>query len=96
MDCPHFETMTLDVAPSGDGCVECLATGGRWLHLRRCLACGHIGCCDSSPGRHASAHARTTEHALVQSFEPGEEWIWCFVDEVGVEIEGAPASPSHP
>jgi uncharacterized UBP type Zn finger protein len=96
MDCTHFETMTLDTAPSGDGCVECLAAGGHWVHLRRCLACGHIGCCDSSPGRHASAHARTTGHPLVQSYEPGEEWIWCFVDEVGVEIEGAAPSPSHP
>ena len=63
---------------------------------RRCLACGHIGCCDNSPGRHASAHARSTSHPLVQSFEPGEEWIWCYADEVGVEIEGAPPSPSRP
>ena len=95
MDCTHLETMRLDVAPSGNGCVECLATGGHWLHLRRCLACGHIGCCDSSPGRHAHLHAGTDSHPLVQSFEPGEEWIWCFVDEIGVEIEDAAPSPSH-
>jgi uncharacterized UBP type Zn finger protein len=96
MDCAHLESMTLDVAASGDGCVECLATGGRWVHLRRCLACGHIGCCDSSPGRHATAHFHEVGHPVVQSFEPGEEWIWCFADEIGVEIEGAAPSPSHP
>jgi hypothetical protein len=95
MDCTHLETMQLGVAPSGDGCVECLASGGHWLHLRRCLACGHVGCCDSSPGRHARAHGRTASHPLVQSYEPGEEWIWCFVDEIGLEIEGAAPSPSH-
>jgi hypothetical protein len=96
MVCDHLRTVDTGVAPSGDGCVECLASGGRWVHLRRCLACGHVGCCDSSPGRHARAHAAGTDHAVVQSFEPGEEWIWCFVDEEAVEIAGAPPSPSHP
>jgi hypothetical protein len=95
MECPHFETMSLDVPASGDGCVECLATGGHWLHLRRCLTCGHIGCCDSSPGRHATAHFHASDHPVVQSYEPGEEWIWCFVDSVAVEIEGAEPSPAH-
>jgi len=64
------------VPPSGTGCVECDAAAGWWLHLRRCAACGHIGCCDDSPAQHASAHARTTGHPLIQSFEPGESWFW--------------------
>ncbi len=96
MTCEHLEDVDTDAAASGAGCVECLATGGHWLHLRRCLACGHIGCCDSSPGRHATAHFGSSSHPVVQSFEPGEEWIWCFVDEAAIEITGAPPSPSHP
>ena len=69
------------IAPSGTGCVECLASDGWWFHLRRCAGCGHIGCCDSSPNRHASAHFAQTEHPVIRSFEPGEDWRWCFVDE---------------
>ncbi|MFJ1735195.1 UBP-type zinc finger domain-containing protein [Streptomyces sp. NPDC088254] len=65
-----------DVPPSGAGCVECDAAGGWWFHLRRCASCGHIGCCDSSPGRHTTAHWKATGHPLVRSFEPGEEWFW--------------------
>jgi Zn-finger in ubiquitin-hydrolases and other protein len=64
--------------PSGEGCVECLAAGGWWLHLRRCARCGHIGCCDSSPSQHASRHAREAAHPVIRSFEPGEEWFWDF------------------
>jgi Zn-finger in ubiquitin-hydrolases and other protein len=64
------------VAPSGTGCVECDATGGWWVHLRRCAECGHVGCCDSSPSQHASAHAAQSGHPIVQSFEPGETWFW--------------------
>ncbi|MFE6280839.1 UBP-type zinc finger domain-containing protein [Streptomyces sp. NPDC057877] len=64
------------VPPSGSGCVECDADGGWWFHLRRCAACGHIGCCDSSPAQHATAHFRATGHPLVRSYEPGEEWFW--------------------
>lgn len=64
------------VPPSGTGCVECLANQGWWFHLRRCAACGHIGCCDSSPMQHASAHAKATGHPFVTSFEPGEDWYW--------------------
>ena len=67
--------------PSGDGCVECDATGGWWLHLRRCAACGHIGCCDSSPSQHASAHAALSGHGIVRSFEPGEDWFWDYESE---------------
>ncbi|MGA3146668.1 MAG: UBP-type zinc finger domain-containing protein [Acidimicrobiales bacterium] len=64
------------VPPSGDGCVECLASGGWWLHLRRCAKCGHIGCCDTSPSQHATAHAKGTEHSVIRSYEPGEDWFW--------------------
>jgi hypothetical protein len=64
------------VPPSGTGCVECDAIGGWWFHLRRCAQCGHIGCCDSSPSQHASAHAKSTGHAIIRSFEPGEDWFW--------------------
>ena len=93
--CSHLDTIT-DAPPSDDGCTDCLAIGGRWLHLRRCASCGHVGCCDSSPNRHASAHAAGTEHAVAQSFEPGEDWFWCYVDEVGFELDGHADSPSHP
>jgi uncharacterized UBP type Zn finger protein len=100
MTCTHLEALEVSngvagVAPGTDGCVDCLAVGGRWLHLRRCLACGHVACCDSSPNKHATAHFEASEHPLVQSFEPGEEWIWCYLDEEGFEVEGLVSSPSH-
>ncbi|SDL90293.1 UBP-type zinc finger domain-containing protein [Arthrobacter sp. ok362] len=66
----------VSVPPSGTGCVECEAGGGWWLHLRRCAQCGHIGCCDNSPSQHATAHARSTGHRVIRSFEPGENWFW--------------------
>ena len=69
------------VPPSGEGCAECTATEGWWFHLRRCATCGHIGCCDSSPAQHATAHWRATGHPVMQSFEPGEDWGWHFVAE---------------
>jgi uncharacterized UBP type Zn finger protein len=93
--CSHLDP-AFDAPPSGTGCVECLATGGHWVHLRRCVECGHIGCCDNSPGRHATGHFGSTRHPLIQSFEPGEEWFWCYVDEVAFELEDRPASPAHP
>ncbi|MFF5207494.1 ubiquitin carboxyl-terminal hydrolase 14 [Streptosporangium sp. NPDC000396] len=78
--CEHL-AQTQDPAPlTPEGCEECLRAGGRWVHLRRCLTCGHIGCCDSSPGKHATAHYKGTDHPVVASFEPGEEWRWCYVD----------------
>ena len=83
-DCTHLDTI-VEVDPSGDGCVECLATGGRWVHLRMYQACGHVGCCDNSPGKHATGHFQATNHPLIQSFEPGEDWGWCYVDEVFLE-----------
>ena len=73
----HNEGVNPSVAPSGTGCVECLATAaGWWLHLRRCAECGHIGCCDNSPGQHATGHFRSTGHPIIASFEPGEEWFY--------------------
>lgn len=71
-----------DIPPSGEGCVECDELGGWWIHLRRCANCGHVGCCDSSLGRHATAHFRATGHRYVQSFEPGEDWYWDYVAEL--------------
>jgi hypothetical protein len=70
----------VEVPPSGPGCVECLAADGWWVHLRRCAACGHVGCCDSSPHQHATAHYEDTGHPLVQSFEPGEDWYYDYRD----------------
>lgn len=72
------------VPPSGPGCVECDETGGWWVHLRRCAQCGHVGCCDSSPSQHATAHHRATGHPVVQSYEPGEDWFWDYAREQGV------------
>jgi uncharacterized UBP type Zn finger protein len=94
--CNHLDQLAVNAAPGGEGCVDCLAIGGRWVHLRRCLSCGHIGCCDSSPNHHATAHFGATQHPLVQSFEPGEDWIWCYADEVGFEVDDLAGSPSHP
>ena len=70
------------VQPSGPGCVECEATGGWWFHLRRCAHCGHVGCCDSSPNKHATAHWQQTQHPVMRSLERGEEWGWCYPDAV--------------
>lgn len=88
--CTHLDTID-SVTPSGQGCVECLATGGRWVHLRVCMECGHVGCCDSSPGKHATAHFHQLGHPLVQSYEPGEKWWWCYLDETVFEVASAPS-----
>ncbi|TYP90311.1 UBP-type zinc finger domain-containing protein [Blastococcus xanthinilyticus] len=80
--------------PSGPGCVECEQTGGWWFHLRRCARCGHIGCCDSSPQQHARAHAASTGHPVIRSFEPGEDWFWHFGEERAV-AGAALAPPQH-
>ena len=80
--CSHLDEVH-DVEPSTTaGCEDCLAEGTRWVHLRECLTCGHVGCCDSSPRRHATAHWHASNHPLVRSFEPGEEWGWCYTDEL--------------
>jgi hypothetical protein len=86
--CTHLDAVELlDVPANVAGCEECLAGGGRWLHLRMCQTCGHIGCCDNSPGRHATAHHAATGHPIVRSAEPGEDWSWCYEDGVMFRLE---------
>ncbi len=80
MTCSHTDQIE-SVQPSAQGCEECLKSGDRWVHLRICLTCGHVGCCDSSPNRHATKHFHATHHPIIQSFEPGERWVYCYVDE---------------
>jgi uncharacterized UBP type Zn finger protein len=84
-DCSHLDTIH-DVKPATDGCAECLKAGTEWVHLRMCLECGHVGCCDSSPGKHATKHFHQTKHPVMRSIEPGEDWGWCFVDEAELEM----------
>jgi hypothetical protein len=79
--CSHTSQIK-DVEPSAQGCEDCLRTGDTWVHLRECLICGHVGCCDQSPNRHATKHFHATEHPIIRSLEPGEDWRWCYVDEV--------------
>lgn len=83
------------VAPSGTGCVECLAGSGWWLHLRRCTECGHIGCCDTSPSQHATAHAKASGHPVITSFEPGESWFWSYTTEEMWDDGPALPDPQH-
>jgi uncharacterized UBP type Zn finger protein len=82
--CTHLGEIK-EVTPSGNGCKECLEMGDRWVHLRLCLSCGHVGCCDSSKNKHATAHYRHVKHPIIKSFEPGEDWRWCYVDELFME-----------
>ena len=85
-----------DATPTGDGCAECLEHGGWWFHLRRCAACGHIGCCDSSPSQHASAHARGEAHWIIRSFEPGEDWFYDYRSDREAEGMSLPPPQHHP
>jgi uncharacterized UBP type Zn finger protein len=98
--CTHLDHVRITELPEEiAGCEDCLAAGGVWLHLRICLECGHVGCCDDSPGRHASAHAGATTHPIIRSVEPGEDWSWCFPDETAFRIPtvtGAPRIPPSP
>jgi hypothetical protein len=82
--------------PGGEGCAECDAAGGWWVHLRRCAQCGHIGCCDTSPSRHATAHWKATGHPVIRSFEPGEEWFWNYETEEGFEGPALVPPQHHP
>ena len=86
MACEHFAEIPKGVKRSGNGCVECLKLGMRWVHLRECLDCGHVGCCDSSIGKHATKHFHATKHPVMRSIEPGERWGWCYVDEMEVDV----------
>ena len=86
--CTHLDQIH-DVAPrTPDGCEECLEQGDTWVHLRLCKSCGHVGCCDSSRNKHATQHFHATGHPIVQSFEPGEDWRWCYVDRVMLDGAG--------
>ena len=87
--CTHLDQIR-EVTPQANGCVDCLASGDEWVHLRLCMTCGYVGCCDSSLNKHASAHARATDHPIVESFEPGEDWFWCYVDEVAFLVDDVP------
>ena len=83
--CGHLDQVR-SVTPSADGCEECLRIGAEWVHLRLCLSCGHVGCCDNSPNRHATAHFHETAHPLIRSAEPGEEWGYCYPDDLYMEV----------
>jgi uncharacterized UBP type Zn finger protein len=85
--CSHLDTIALtQLPPSIAGCEECLKIGAAWVHLRMCTSCGRIGCCDDSPNRHATAHYRASGHPIVRSAEPGEDWFWCYADEVALAV----------
>jgi len=84
-ECSHEDTIR-DVTPSACGCEECLKIGSAWVHLRLCRTCGHVGCCDSSPNRHATKHFHATAHPIVEGYDPPEGWGWCYVDEVYLDL----------
>jgi hypothetical protein len=99
-NCTHLDSIPrsdtlLGVAPSARGCQDCLPDHDDWLHLRRCVHCGRVLCCEGSPRQHAKAHASTSEHCVVQSFEPGEDWLWCYDDEVFLHDPTPGPSPSY-
>jgi len=100
MTCTHLDSILITQLPEAvDGCVDCLATGDPWLHLRICLQCGHVGCCDDSPNRHATAHSRASEHPIIRSLQPGETWSWCYIDEVAMsipDVQGETRIPPSP
>ena len=95
--CTHLDFVKVTELPAVSlGCDDCLVTGDPWCHLRICLTCGHVGCCDDSPHRHATAHAAVSGHPLIRSIQPGEDWSWCFVDEVAVRIPAVVGEPRIP
>ena len=91
MDCTHLDHVH-HVKPSAHGCEECLKMGDRWVHLRLCMECGHVGCCDDSKNKHATKHFKHTTHPIMRSVEPGEEWGWCYPDELMLDF----TNPRHP
>jgi hypothetical protein len=86
-ECAHARTIR-NVTPSALGCEECLKLGSAWVHLRLCRTCGHVGCCDSSPNRHATKHFRKTRHPIIEGYDPPEGWGWCYVDEISPDLGG--------
>ena len=87
--CSHLQSVLVERPDAVEGCADCMATGGSWVHLRVCRSCGRVACCDSSPNRHASRHARESAHPIVTSVEPGEYWSYCYVDNVAFELEAS-------
>jgi hypothetical protein len=85
--CSHLDTLR-KVKPSARGCEDCLKTGDTWVHLRLCRACGHVGCCDQSKNRHATAHFHASGHPIIEGYDPPEGWFWCYVDEVFFKVPG--------
>ena len=98
--CTHLDHILVTELPEEvAGCEDCLASGDGWVHLRICLTCGHVGCCDSSPNRHATAHAKEAQHAIMRSLEPGEQWSWCFLDQFALflpKVTGETRIPPSP
>ena len=84
-NCVHWKDAR-DLQPDRKVCEECIKTGDRWVHLRICLICGHVGCCDSSPNKHATKHFHSSRHPMMRSIEPGENWGWCYVDEIAYDL----------
>ena len=87
--CSHLDQIKVEPPESVEGCGECMKVGDEWVHLRMCMSCGQVGCCDSSPNRHASKHAGETGHPIIRSVQPGEDWCWCFEDEVTFRVDFA-------
>jgi uncharacterized UBP type Zn finger protein len=98
--CTHLDHVHVSQLPASvAGCEDCLVSGGKWLHLRICLECGKVGCCDDSPNRHASRHAAADGHPIIRSLQPGEDWSWCFIDEIPMvlpEVRGETRIPPSP
>jgi hypothetical protein len=98
--CTHLDHVLITELPeSSDGCEDCLREGTKWMHLRICLECGHVGCCDNSPMRHGTKHANESGHPIIRSIEPGEDWSWCFVDELAMmipQVTGTTRIPPSP
>ncbi|MCW2969588.1 MAG: UBP-type zinc finger protein [Solirubrobacterales bacterium] len=98
--CTHLDHVLITELPDAvDGCEDCLRTGDPWLHLRICLECGHVGCCDDSPNKHASAHAASSGHPIIRSLEPGETWSWCYEDQLAMviaDVHGETRIPPSP
>jgi hypothetical protein len=95
LECSHLDSIAT-VTPSAQGCEECLKIGSRWLHLRICRTCGHVGCCDQSPHRHATQHFRATHHPIIEAYDPPEGWGWCYRDEVYVDLDGDTTAQDGP
>ncbi len=94
--CSHLDQVLVERPDSVPGCEDCLKTGDRWVHLRVCRTCGHVGCCDSSPNRHATKHRGETGHPIVTSMEPGEDWSYCYEDDLAFVLRGGPPEGGPP